>query len=122
MILIRQLASYLAMPIFVVDNAGTLVFYNEPAEALLGQRFDETGEMSPAEWGTVWTPVDEEGRPLAPTDLPLSVALEQHKPAYRRLAIRGLDGVWHKIEAVGFPLVGQAERMIGAVVIFWELP
>ncbi len=29
MILARQLASYLVMPIFVVDPAGTLVFYNE---------------------------------------------------------------------------------------------
>ena len=32
MILVRQLASYLAMPIFIVDPQGTLVFYNEPAE------------------------------------------------------------------------------------------
>lgn len=28
LILTRQLASYLAMPIFLVDAAGTLVFYN----------------------------------------------------------------------------------------------
>jgi PAS domain-containing protein len=49
MILVRQLASYLAMPIFVVDPQGTLVFYNEPAELLLGRRFEETGEMSIAD-------------------------------------------------------------------------
>ena len=120
MILIRQLASYLAMPIFVVDHAGNLVFYNEPAEVLLGQRFDETGEMSPAEWATVWTPVDEEGNPLAPNELPLSVALNDNRPSYRRFSIRGLDLVKRLIEAVAFPLVGQAGRMLGAVVIFWE--
>ncbi len=49
MILARQLASYLVMPIFVVDPAGTLVFYNEPAEPILGRRFDETGAM-PLPW------------------------------------------------------------------------
>jgi len=31
LILMRQLASYLAMPIFVVDPVGNVLFYNEPA-------------------------------------------------------------------------------------------
>ena len=38
LILMRQLASSLAMPIFLVDPSGNLVFYNEPAEQLLGSR------------------------------------------------------------------------------------
>ena len=38
-ILMRQLASYLAMPILLVDPVGTLLFYNKPAEGLLGQHF-----------------------------------------------------------------------------------
>lgn len=122
MILIRQLASYLAMPIFVVDTGGTLVFYNEPAEALLGQRFDETGEMLAAEWAIAWTPVDEAGNPLAPQDLPLSVALHDSKPSYRRFWIQGLDQIKRRIEAFAFPLVGQAGKSLGAVVIFWESP
>ena len=45
LILMRQLASTLAMPIFLVDADGTLAFYNEPAERVLGMRFEETGEM-----------------------------------------------------------------------------
>jgi len=45
-ILMRQLASYLAMPIVVIASDGTLIYYNEPAAALVGRRFDETGEMS----------------------------------------------------------------------------
>jgi len=36
LILMKQVASYLATPIFLVDRAGTLLYYNEPAEALLG--------------------------------------------------------------------------------------
>ena len=50
----------------------------------------------------------------------LSVALNDGKPAYRRFWIRGLDQVMRHIEAVAFPLVGQAARSLGAVVIFWE--
>jgi hypothetical protein len=119
-ILIRQLASYLAMPMFIVDGAGNLVFYNEPAEVLLGRRFEETGEMSEAEWGTAWTPTDEKGALLAADDLPLSVALRESKPAYRRFWIHGLDRVRRHIEAVAFPLIGQAGRNLGAVVVFWE--
>ena len=48
-ILLRQLASYLATsrcPSSSLDSRGTLAFYNEPAEIILGKRFDETGEMS----------------------------------------------------------------------------
>ena len=37
-ILARQLASSLDMPILLVDTLGTLIYYNEPAEAILGQR------------------------------------------------------------------------------------
>ena len=62
-ILTRQLASYLTMPIFIVDPDGTLVFYNEPAEAILGHRFEETGEMPADEWATVYTATDDADEP-----------------------------------------------------------
>ena len=39
-ILTRQLATYLSVPLFLVDPKGNLLFYNEPAEAILGRRFD----------------------------------------------------------------------------------
>jgi PAS domain-containing protein len=120
-ILIRQLASYLAMPVFIVDEAGTLIFYNEPAEAMLGRRFEETGEMSASEWTTMWTPTDEHGAPMAAEALPLSIALRERRPAYERFRIRGLDNVTRHIEVIAFPLVGQAERRLGAVALFWEV-
>jgi hypothetical protein len=60
-ILIRQAASYLAMPIFVVDPKGDLVYFNEPAEGLLGRRYEETGEMPVAEWSTIFVPTHDDG-------------------------------------------------------------
>ncbi|MBV9280796.1 MAG: hypothetical protein JOZ41_11985, partial [Chloroflexi bacterium] len=92
-ILMRQLASYLVTPIFIVDPAGTLVFYNEPAESILGLRFDETGEMQASEWSTTFVPVNHDGTPLPPEDLPLMVALQRQRPARRSFWIRGLDNV-----------------------------
>jgi PAS domain-containing protein len=120
-ILIRQLASYLVMPMFIVDTQGTLVFYNEPAEGILGKRFDETGEMPPLEWASVWAPTDEGGRSLPAEELPLWIALNERRPAHRQFWIRSLDHVKRHIGAVAFPLIGHAERHLGAVVIFWEL-
>ena len=119
-ILTRQLASYLATPIFIVDPQGTLVFYNEPAEAVLGRHFEETGEMPAAEWATIFTPSDDEGHPLPADTLPLSIACTEHQPAHGTFWIRGLDGVLRRIEVTAFPLIGQAERLLGAVAIFWE--
>jgi hypothetical protein len=37
-ILARQLAGYLSVPVFLVDQNGNLLFYNEPAELIHGQR------------------------------------------------------------------------------------
>src|SRR5262245_47300395 len=91
-ILTRQLASYLATPIFVVDPEGNLIFYNEPAETLLGQRFEETGEMPAEVWATIFQPTDEQGEPLAPEHLPLVIALGECRLAHRSFWIRGLDG------------------------------
>jgi PAS domain-containing protein len=121
-ILTRHLASYLALPVFIVDENGTLIFYNEPAEVILGHRFEETGEMPADEWARAYTATHEDGTPVAPEELPLMIALRQHRPAHRRLAIRGRDHVRRQIEITAFPLVGQAGRGLGAVAIFWEAP
>lgn len=118
-ILMRQLASYLAMPIFVVDPQGTLLFYNEPAEALLGRQFDEAGEMPMQEWATIFSPRDEDGSPLPPEALPLVTAIQQREPAQRTFRITGLDGVSRTLEVIAFPLEGQGGRLLGAAAIFW---
>jgi PAS domain-containing protein len=119
LILLRQLATHLAMPIFIVDGAGNLIFYNEPAEQILGRRFEESGPMAASEWAKAWEPTDDAGKPLAPNEVPLSVALDETRPVHRRISIRGFDGVVRRIEAVAFPLIGTGE-LLGAAVMFWE--
>jgi PAS domain-containing protein len=122
LILMRQLASTLAMPIFIVDADGTLAFYNEPAERVLGMRFEETGEMPAGEWSTIWTPTRADGSALAAERLPLMIAVAERKPAHGDFWIRGLDGTRRHIEATAFPLMRLTDHVLGAVVIFWETP
>ena len=121
LILVRQLASYLAIPIFLVDPAGSLIFYNEPAELLLGRRYDETGEMPVEEWSTVFVPRDEAGDPLPPDGLPLVRALADHTPHHGRMRIDGLDGARRTLDVTALPLVGQHGRELGALAVFWEV-
>jgi PAS domain-containing protein len=119
-ILTRQLATYLAMPIFVVGLDGTLLFYNEPAEAILGCRFDETGALPLDEWSHLFMPTDEQGAPLPPDQRPVLIAVHERRPSHRDFWLRGLDNVLRHIEVTAFPLIGQADRYLGAVGIFWE--
>ena len=119
LILQRQLASYLTTPIFVVDAAGTLVYYNEAAASLLGRRFADTDEMPREAWLAAFAPHELDGRPLDEASNPLLAALVERREKHRSLAIRSLDGDEHRIEATAIPLVGQAERLLGAVAIFW---
>jgi PAS domain-containing protein len=121
-ILSRHLAEHLAMPVFIVNPAGDLIFYNEPAENILGYRFDETGVMPANEWATVFQPFDSAGNSLRPDDLPLVIAITERSPAHKNFWIRGLDESLRQIEVTAFPLIGQGDNFLGAVAIFWEVP
>ena len=120
-ILTRQLAEYLSTPAFVVDKAGELVFYNEPAERILGLRFEETGAMPAELWSRAFTPTDAAGNPLPPDSLPLVFTLQEKRPALRRFFIEGLDGVRREIEVASFPMRGHGGRSLGAVALFFEV-
>jgi PAS domain-containing protein len=120
-ILARHLAEYLAMPIFIVNPVGDLIFYNEPAEMILGTRYNETGSMPASQWSTIFQPVDHDGNSIPANELPLMIALTQRCPAHRNFWIRGLDGRLREIEVTAFPVIGQAGRFLGGIAIFWEI-
>lgn len=120
-ILARNLAEHLAMPIFIVDPVGNLIFYNESAEAILGYHFDETGPMPAAQWATIFKPVNQDGEPLEPEELPLVVTINTRIPAHKSFWIHGLDQTFRQIEVTSFPLISQSQRFLGAIAIFWEV-
>ena len=121
LILVRHLASTLSIPTFLVDDDGTLVFYNEAAEPLLGRRFDEAGEMPFDDWTSAYKVRDKSGRLVRSDEIPLVRALRERRPVHVRVDITGLDGAPRTLEVTAFPLVGQGKRL-GAVALFWESP
>ncbi|HUG48864.1 MAG TPA: PAS domain-containing protein [Candidatus Limnocylindria bacterium] len=120
LILMRQLASGLAVPLILVDAEGDLLFFNEPAEVLLGQRFDEVGDMPLDRRRRIFAFRDEQGQPLPDDQPPLVVALREQRPVHRRVWMRGFDGQDRAIEVAAFPLLGAGGHLIGGVAMFWE--
>ena len=122
LILLRQWASHLTLPIFLVGADGLLLFYNEAAEKLLGMRFDEAGEMPVERLSTIFQTTDEDGNPIASDELAIGVALMQQRLAHRIVRLTALDGVTRRVEVTAIPLTGQGGRNLGAVSFFWETP
>ena len=120
LVLLKQVAGYLAMPVFVVDDDGSLEYYNEPAEELLGQRYEETGQIPLDNWGNLWSPTDAEGKPLSPEELPLAVAVRDRRPVQGTIAIRARDGADRQLIITALPLEAADGTHLGAFAIFWE--
>jgi PAS domain-containing protein len=121
LILARNFASQLATAVFLVDEHGTVIYYNEAAERLLGRRFIEGHGMPADEWSTAFRPHDEHGNPLPLEALPIGVAIVQREPAHGIITITGADAVRRRIEVTSFPLFAHSEDMVGAIAIFWQL-
>ncbi|MGH6921209.1 MAG: PAS domain-containing protein [Geminicoccaceae bacterium] len=121
-ILTRQLAEYLSVPLLLVDSQGDLLFYNEPAESILGQRFEDTGRMPAEEWSRMVTAVDDEGEAIAPGDLPLMTTLATRMPAHRRLHIVDGEHGSRALEVTAIPIAGLHGDFLGAAALFWVLP
>ena len=120
LILARGFASNLSMPISVHDPTGTIVFYNEPAEAAFGVTFAEMGELSAAEWTARYSPAEADGTAIPLEELPVGVALAERRPAHRTVHFTRPDNVGYVAEVTAFPLMGREEELFGAMRIFWE--
>lgn len=120
MILLRQAASYLTLPIWMMDREGNLLYYNEPAEALLGVTFDDAGPLHADQLTTMFRVTDLEGTPLPDVELPVVTALVKQRPAHRMVKFCGLDKVWRIVEISAMPVVGQGGRFLGVFATFWE--
>jgi PAS domain-containing protein len=120
MILLRQLAEHLGIPVWVIDSAGDLVFFNEAAEPTLGLRADDVDQLPFEAWTKGFAPRDLAGNPVAGEALPAIKALREGKPQHDTLEITGGDGVARQIVITAFPLTGGHGDIMGSVSMFWE--
>jgi len=119
-ILLRQWASYIAVPMWITDDIGNLIYYNEPAEAILGKRFDEVGMIHAEELADVFHTTDMEGNPLESKQLPIAKALTEAIPVHSVLKFRAFDQTYRTIEVTALPIEGQGGRHLGVMAMFWE--
>ena len=120
LILARELAVNVATPMWIWDEEGELVYYNEHVQAIVGSpereidvvRLDELPQFDPR---------DLDGNPIDVSELPSAIALNQRIPAHREFRITGLDGAKRRIAVTAYPLFGRGNEFCGAVSVFWQL-
>jgi PAS domain S-box-containing protein len=120
LILARELASNLATPTLIADADGTLVFFNEAAEEIVGHPFSEVGEVPLAEFSATFEPRTRNHSPLADERRPTRIALEERRPAHEQLWVLSRDGVDRQVAITAFPLFAEADEFVGIVGIFWR--
>ena len=118
LILARDFASRLATAVFLIDARGSVIYYNEAAERLLGTKFVEGRGMT--DWASRFSAADHAGAPLDEGETPLGVAMQQRRPHHGAVRIRSSDGETRRIEVTAFPLLAHAGELVGALAIFWE--
>ena len=119
LILARDLAATVASPMLLVDRDGDLVYFNEPAEGILGRPYAEA-QMSSAELARTFKPVDESGRQIPLDELPLSQAFRNGVPSHGHIRIEAMDGEHRDLEVVAMPLFSGPDRLEGGLAVFWE--
>ena len=122
LILARELASQLATAAFVADATGGLVFYNEPAEEILGRTFAEAGPMPAEGWASQFRLENLDGAPLPLEQMPAAVALMERRPAHGQLWMTGLDGQRRLVSITAAPLFSSPSEFVGMIALFWQEP
>lgn len=121
LILAREFASNLATPMLLTDAEGTLVFFNEAAEPIIGGTFAEAGEMSFTEWSARSAARTADAEPLPLDRRPAAIALFERRAAHERFVFTALDGAEREISVTALPLFAHADEFVGVVAIFWPI-
>ncbi len=105
---------------FLLDQAGMLVFYNDAAALLLGKSFNDVGEIPAGEFGEALQLETPDGQPIRRRDSPAGIAFFDRRPAHETLMATAYNGVRRTYEATAYPLFGAAGEMHGVIAVFWE--
>lgn len=119
LILAREFASNLATPTLLADDQGTLIFYNEAAEEVVGMPFAEAGEIPIDDWTARFEPRTAEGVLIPPELRPARIALDQRRAAHEQYRATSADGVELEVAVTAFPLFAHGDEFVGIVAIFW---
>ena len=119
LILARSFASHLATAVFLLDAEGTVIYYNEAAERMIGHPFVEGAGMKMEDWMARRRPLDEDGNEVAVESLPLGITMLKREPAHGIARFRNEDGAYLRFENVTFPLFAHTEDFVGVMAMAW---
>ncbi|HLJ08677.1 MAG TPA: PAS domain-containing protein [Acidimicrobiia bacterium] len=120
LILLRQLASRLPLPVALADAEGNLVYFNPATERLLGFEQATLGEYPIGRFDELLDPRHPDGTPMKAQDMTIAVALHGRRPQQGRMILHGADGRPHEVVSTAVPLDGQGGTLLGSMSIFWE--
>jgi hypothetical protein len=121
LILARELAANLATPMFLLDADGTLVFYNEAAELMIGKTYAELGPITGSDFGDLLHLEAVGGGPMRKRDSPVGIAFNDREPSHKPLVATPFGSESKKTwEVTAYPLFGRAGDMHGVLTVFWE--
>jgi PAS domain-containing protein len=116
LILARNLISGISLPALLCDCKGTIVFFNDAAGELLGERFEETGTLSGDAWDSRFrTAIDGESRDNGEA---LAHAVRGAVPIHRRVCLVSQEGR-SEVELSTVPL-RTVEGCRGSIVLLWQ--
>lgn len=122
LILAREFAANLATPLVILDADGTFIFFNEPAERLIGQTSAEIGNLPEREWRAQFSAHRLDGTPVDTEDQPTAVARRERRPTHDTLVYTMPDGQRRTLSVTAIPLLGREDEYAGIVAVFWEQP
>ena len=120
LILARELAANIATPYLVLDGDGTLVYFNERAERILGVTPSELGEMPEEEWRTRFQVERPDGTPVMSEQTPSARARRERRPVHDTLVYTWADGRRTTLSVTATPLLGRDDELLGVFLLFWE--
>lgn len=121
LILAREFAANVATPFAVLDEEGTLVFFNERAEEIIGESPAELGELTEEEWRARFSVERQDGTPVAGEDTPSAIARRERRPAHGTHVYTSLDGTRRTLSVTATPILGHVDELVGVMVLFWEV-
>jgi PAS domain-containing protein len=116
----KHLAESVTTPMLLVAADGTLVFYNEGAEALFGKPFSDVGQMPAGDWGKQFNVRDRHDNPFPLEAMPGWMELQTERPTLGHVKLTTARGEDLFLAACGMPLFTSQQQFDGGLVLMWQ--
>lgn len=121
LVMARQWVALLTSPVLLFDATGSLAFFNEAAQVIMGRSFNECGALKPAEWHAMFRIEDASGTLVPQGQSALDEALTADGARQLTLLLRGLDGQRRQVGLATFPIRGLDRSKVGVMALLEQV-